>query len=125
MANVLEYFVVGVPAGTVFQSNVQNLCRVIKSTNETKREKFLAEICFITVIAYFEAFCKGHFASLVNICPRLVLELRKNKQNVAIDSCKLIDIEGHVINHLGFIKLCQKTHKLACGMNGSPASRGF
>jgi len=25
----------------------------------------------------------------------------------------------------GFIKLCQKTHKLACGMNGSLESRGF
>lgn len=103
MANVLEYFVGGVPAGTIFQLNVKSLHEAIETTDESKAKKTLAEICFIALIAHFEAFCKDHFASLINICPRLVLVLEKKGQNVLINSCNLIDIKGDVLNHLGFI----------------------
>ena len=59
------------------------------------------ELCLIGLIAYFEAFCKDQFASVVNICPELLLSLRKNGHDVMIDAADLITFEDVAYRALG------------------------
>jgi len=41
------------------------------------------------------------------------------------DHGRYVKVGSRNFSSVNFIEMCQKTHKLACGMNGSPASRGF
>ncbi|MBD3337811.1 MAG: hypothetical protein GF353_01795 [Candidatus Lokiarchaeota archaeon] len=50
------------------------------------------EICFIGLISYFEAFCKDQFATLINICPELISDLKKRGHDVMIDA-------SHTVSH--------------------------
>ena len=72
--NYLDYFSGGVPAGVIFMLDIEKL-RNIADTLEEKEGHLstITEVCFIGLVAYFEAFCKNHFASLLNICPELIM----------------------------------------------------
>jgi len=61
------------------------------------------ELCFIGLMSYFEAFCKDHFASLINIEPSLVVNLKANGQNVDIDGTRAV-IYGEAFRYrIGFV----------------------
>jgi hypothetical protein len=59
------------------------------------------ELCLIGLVAYFEAFCKDQFASVVNICPELLVLLKKNGHDVMIDAADLIAFEDMAYRALG------------------------
>jgi hypothetical protein len=100
----LDHFSGGVPAKVIFEMNVQELSKIIElcSTNESTKEKAL-EVCFIGLISYFEAFMKDHFASIINICPELLNDLKKNGQDTTINSADLLILEHNHINKVGFL----------------------
>jgi hypothetical protein len=100
----LDHFAGGVPAKVIFEMNIADLNRVIELCSAEKRthEKAL-EVCFIALISYFEAFMKDHFASIINICPSLLDELRNNGQDVTINSSDLLLLKENHINRIGFI----------------------
>lgn len=103
MSGSLDYFVGGVPAGAIFQLNINSLSELMKQTNDSRIDRWAFEIYFIALISYFEAFCKDHFASLLNICPTLVDNLKQNGQNVTIGADDIVIHGSEIVRKLGFI----------------------
>ena len=75
--NMLDYFTGGVPAAMVFNLDLLSLQEIMRRYEEsparrTRIRASIAELSFMALTCYFEAFCKNHFASILNICPNLV-----------------------------------------------------
>src|SRR5437870_1452604 len=87
----LDYFSSGVPTGASFRMVLDELREISQSAPDHERPRLdrLQEICFIGLMSYFEAFCKDHFASLINIEPSLVGNLKRAGQNVELDATRL------------------------------------
>jgi hypothetical protein len=101
----LDYFSGGVPAGPSFQMAVSELRKISDSAEESEHRMIsrLHEICFIGLVSYFEAFCKDHFASLLNIEPNLVTNLKQGGQSVEIDATRVL-LYGRDLKHrIGFL----------------------
>jgi len=100
----LDYFSGGVPTAEYFRITLDDL-RAISSLADDRPDEFvrLQELCFVGLMAYFEAFCKDHFASLINIEPRLVFNLKACGQAVDVDSTRLIMFSEGVGHRFGFV----------------------
>lgn len=100
----LEYFAAGVPASEVFRSVLKDICNIsAEFATPEKGIHRLQEICFVGSVSYFEAFCKDHFASLINIEPSLVGRLKAAGQDVTIDASVVAMYGGSVASRLGFL----------------------
>jgi len=102
----LDYFSGGVPTGEYFRLTLGDLREVadLRDADEdwpgTNR---FQQLCFIGAVCYFEAFCKDHFASILNIEPSLVANLKAAGQDTNIDAAHVI-IYGHEIDRrIGFV----------------------
>ena len=101
---MFDYFVGGQPAGTLFKMKVADLHEIVKGTAWPGLSHRVTEVCFIGLMAYFEAFCKDHFASLINICPQLLESFKeRGNHDVTIDSTHLLSIGGDHTKKLGFL----------------------
>ena len=100
----LEYFSGGVPTLEYFRMTLEDVRDISKKdTSPHDGINRLQELCFIGLMSYFEAFCKDHFASLINIEPTLVVNLKTSGQNVDIDSTRVV-IYGEEFKHrIGFV----------------------
>jgi hypothetical protein len=100
----LAYFPGGVPAGVGFRLQVDNI-RELMSAFEGRSiyNDPSVEVCFIALIAYVEGFFKGLFASLVNICPMILQELRAANYPLTIDASELIPFGAAADRALGFV----------------------
>jgi hypothetical protein len=98
----LEYFSGGVPTSEFFRLTLEDVREISKTSLQNGINR-VQELCFIGLMSYFEAFCKDHFASLINIEPSLVVNLKANGQNVDIDSTRAV-IYGEAFTHrIGFV----------------------
>lgn len=61
------------------------------------------EVSYIGLVAYFEAFCKDHFASVLNIEPSLLERLRQQGQDIQVDPTRLLDLGAEWSYRLGFL----------------------
>lgn len=100
-----DFFTGAVPAGLIFKMNVDGLREIIEKapSQEEDAPSNTVEVCFIGLIAYFEAFAKDHFASLVNICPQLLQNLKKAGNDVSIDAVHLLGSGANLQNRMGFV----------------------
>ena len=98
-----DLFPGGVPPGEVFRSNVDDLIALAKGAGNTLIERQLPHLCLIGLHAYFEAFCKDQFATLINIHPELVLNLKKHGHDVSVDASKFLTHEVDPRHSLGFL----------------------
>lgn len=100
----LEYFSGGVPTGEYFRMTLGDLRdALVPSPQVPSPIVNLPELCFIGLISYFEAFCKDHFASLINLEPGLTVNLKRSGQDVSIDSTHVV-LFGSTLNYrLGFL----------------------
>lgn len=99
----LEYFSGGVPTGEFFRLTLSDLRDISLSDNEKNGISRIQQLCFIGLIAYFEAFCKDHFASLLNIEPGLVSNLKTKGQNVEIDATRITLYGQDIQYRIGFL----------------------
>lgn len=100
----LDHFPGGVPAKVIYELNVEELNKIIELSSPSKEtHKKALQVCFIALIAYFEAFMKDHFASIINVCPSLLDMLNKNGQDVTINSADLLLLEHNHMNRIGFL----------------------
>src|SRR5258708_2052260 len=91
----LDYFSGGVPTGGYFRFKLEDLRTLSQSaSDEHGGVASVHELCYIGLFAYFEAFCKDHFASLINIEPALVANLKQRGQNVDVDGARV----GSILN---------------------------
>ena len=101
----LDYFSGGVPAAGYFAMTLDDL-RVISQSEASEKANGISrlqEICFIGLMSYFEAFCKDHFASILNLEPSLLRNLKKAGQNVDLDASTLLLYGGEIVHRLGFL----------------------
>ena len=99
-----DYFSGGLPAGIIFFMSTEELRNLVTNYKKEKgRPNNVAEVSFIALIAYFESFCKNHFASILNICPELIDCLKKTGQDIKVDSTAVINLGKHIHRKLGFI----------------------
>lgn len=102
-----EYFTGCVPNGSIFWMNVKQLREIVEKVDDEDVDEGLGtivEVCFIGLIAYFEAFFKDHFASLINICPQLLLGLKRNSGiDTNIDIVDLLALDDSIMHKLGFL----------------------
>src|SRR5689334_3972624 len=102
----LEYFAGGVPTGEYFRITLKDLREVVdlKDADEqwpgTSR---FQQLCFIGAVCYFEAFCKDHFASLLNIEPALVTNLKTAGQDTTVDAAHVVLYGQEIDYRIGFV----------------------
>ncbi len=99
--NWLEYFSGGVPTGEFFRMTLESLSKTVDRS--AKGLDRVNEVCFIGLVSYFEAFCKDHFASILNIEPTLLVSLRDNGQDTLIDPARLLEFHDQWLIRLGFL----------------------
>jgi len=80
---------------------LEDLAMIVDESS--KRPSRVNEVCYIGLIAYFEAFCKDHFASVLNIEPTLLGALRQQGQDIQIDPTRLIELQEEWPYRLGFL----------------------
>lgn len=97
----LEYFSGGVPTGEFFRMTLEDLTKTINRSSQGLNR--VNEVCFIGLVSYFEAFCKDHFASILNIEPKLLASLRDNGQDTLIDPSRLLEFRDEWSIRLGFL----------------------
>jgi hypothetical protein len=96
----LDYFSGGVPSGEYFRMVVSDLRNLIQEG--PKRERRVCALAVIGLVAYFEAFCKDHFASAVNIVPSLARNLAARGQQTLIDVALVAEDPGVISHQMGF-----------------------
>jgi len=101
--NSLDYFNGGVPALGYFEMQADNLAGLVRSTKKGKLSRLnqVAEVALIGLCAYFESFCKAHFASLINICSEILRNFVERRKNATITLRHVVAIRGEVTTKLG------------------------
>lgn len=99
----LEYFPGGIPAGMMYIMDSTWLDKLVLSIDESITYNRVSEISLIALLAYFESFCKNHFASLINISPALLHDYCKKRPDLAISIPDLLLISDDPKNRLGFL----------------------
>lgn len=98
----VEYFSGGVPTGDYFHMTLDEL-REISASDKSPGINRLQELCFIGLLSYFEAFCKDHFASLINIEPSFVSNMKAAGYDVCLDATHVISYGNVVGCRIGFV----------------------
>jgi plasmid maintenance system antidote protein VapI len=62
----------------------------------------VAEVCLIGLAAFFEAFCKDQFASIINICPETLSRFVAKRNTVTVELADLLLILP-TTSRLGFV----------------------
>jgi hypothetical protein len=99
----LDYSAGGVPTGQFFKMTLDDLRKIIKSSQDRIGINRLNEICFIGLVSYFEAFCKDLFASIINIIPDFVENLKDAGQDVLVDSTRILLYRDEISHKIGFL----------------------
>jgi hypothetical protein len=79
-----------------------DLSMVIDRSNRRTISR-INELCLIGLVSYFEAFCKDHFAFLLNLEPTLLETLRSHGQDTSIDLSDLLLVRDNSFDQLGFL----------------------
>ncbi|MDQ1638751.1 MAG: hypothetical protein QOF62_2090 [Pyrinomonadaceae bacterium] len=100
-----DYFAGAVPAGVIFDMQVYDMRSVarMRPPEGDLRDTPFAELCLIGLVAYFEGFCKNHFASIINICPQLLRELQTRGRDISVSAFHLLDAGDPILPKLGYL----------------------
>ena len=99
-----EYFTGGLPPGPFLDNSLGGIRDLVEASE--KRDDFLCtarELSLIGLVAYFEAFWKNLFSSVVNIHPQPLLHLRKGRGDIRIEVADLLALGPSVWARLGFL----------------------
>jgi hypothetical protein len=103
-ADWADYFHGAVPPGVIFDGQVDDLRGLAVGTSpEVMTTSSVVEISLIGLVAYFEAFCKGHFAALINIYPPLLRRFEARGREVNLRAVDLLNLGEPVISRIGFL----------------------
>ena len=96
------FFPGGVPPCTIFLIYLKNLIQIAEAPQKSENaSSLLPGLCLIGLAAYFEAFCKGQFASIVNILPTTLSNLVKRRPEESIKVKDLLHITEKLDYRLG------------------------
>jgi hypothetical protein len=97
-----DFFAGAVPPLAILDVEIFNL-RFVSDKMEGGVRNPAPEVCLIALVAYFEGFCKNHFAALLNICPRLLRDFHARGRPVEVNACHLLDLDGSILEKIGFL----------------------
>jgi hypothetical protein len=81
----LDFFHGGVPAYQLFRLSLDDLEKLAAMSDDKEGgTSTKAEICFIGLAAYFEAFCKNQFAAILNVCPESLSTFSDKRQDATV-----------------------------------------
>lgn len=99
----LDCFVGGVPAGILFKMSLDDIRELLQSYKEAEFGfGTLNELCLIGLVSYFEAFCKNHFASIINVCPQVLGNFLEKRSDTTVNVRDLLKLEL-LGDQLGFL----------------------
>jgi hypothetical protein len=84
----------------VFEMCLNDLDDALQRATTTGIER-VAGLCFIGLTSYFEAFCKDHAASIVNIAPALIENLRRAGYDTRVDAQRALEFGARYPNKVG------------------------
>jgi hypothetical protein len=93
-----------VPPFIIFSIYVENLEEIVTSPQQSQNtESLVPRLCVIGLLAYFEAFCKGQFASVVNVCPSTLRNFVQRRNDVSIKVKDFLHVTEHLEHRLGSV----------------------
>jgi hypothetical protein len=98
----LDYFSGGVPSGEYFRLMLEHLRDIVNNT-QGRLSLRVTGLAYVGLVGYFEAFCKDHFASIINIVPSSTRNLAARGQDTTIDAVLLVDAQTSLSHQLGFL----------------------
>ncbi len=108
--NWLDFHPGGVPAGIIFDYQVEDASKLLGMCPSGKFEdihstdvdvRVVTEFAFIGLIAYFEGFCKNHTAAIINICPELVRGLAQCGREIKLRPVDILDCSENLPTQFG------------------------
>lgn len=115
----LDYFPGGIPPAQLFKMDYDELRDLVKSTKrQSWHESTFLGLCLIGLVAYFEAFFKNEFGSLINIHPPLLTDFIKKRGDIKVNLTDIITFDYDVSNRIGFILSEQHDFGSAKTING-------
>lgn len=99
----LDLFSGGVPTAPFFFGYTLEGLEQLYLAQSDSSGSHLCELCVIGLVSYFEAFCKDHFASIINIEPSLLKNLSKHGQDISIDPIKALELSNALSFNIGFL----------------------
>jgi hypothetical protein len=102
--DALDYFAGGVPTGGYFEITLRHI-KNISDSDQAKEKGInrLQELCLIGLLSYFEAFCKDHFASIINLESSLITALKNGGQDVSVDARHVTLYGKESESRMGFV----------------------
>jgi hypothetical protein len=98
----LDYFSGGVPDGEYFRMKLEHLRKLVDPAKD-EVPSILIEVCYIGLVSYFEAFCKDHFAAIINILPTTAIRLRDKGHDTLVDVAVLLRTKADLTSQIGFL----------------------
>lgn len=101
-----DMFPGGVPGWLIFGAQVQDIRTLLTASLpidlDLALDRTLAEIAFIGLVAHFEGLVRYHFASLINVCPRLLIGYseRMPTSTVSLQDIALLETLNGSIGYL-------------------------
>ena len=88
----------------MFMLFIRNLVEIAEAPQKSENASFTVPgLCLIGLVAYFEAFCKGQFASIVNVCSMTLTNLVKRRAEVSVSVKDLLHITEKLEYRLGSV----------------------
>lgn len=97
----LDYFPCQAPPGALFKSRTNDL-RGIAELSRTNQNLEILELIKIGLTAYFEAFCKDQFGSMICLAPTLIKNLSVAGKDTTLDASLMVDDFHEFNRQIGF-----------------------
>lgn len=97
----LEYFPCQAPPAALFKSRINDL-RGIAHLGEANHSSEILELVKIGLTAYFEAFCKDQFGSMICLAPSLIKNLAAAGHDTSLDASWMVDNPQEFEHQIGF-----------------------
>lgn len=97
----LEYFPCQAPPAALFKSRINDL-RGIANLGGVNHSSEILELVKIGLTAYFEAFCKDQFGSMICLSPSLIKNLAVAGHDTFVDAALMVDDPQEFERQVGF-----------------------
>jgi hypothetical protein len=97
-----EFYPGGEPPLYYFYGQVQEIQRLAAGPSTSEATSVgIMRLCLIGLASHFEAFCKAHFAAVVNIHPPVLKEFAEKRQDVALRLTEILQVLPDMNHRIG------------------------
>lgn len=97
-----EFYPGGEPPLYYFYGQVQEIQRLASDPSESETASAgILRLCLIGLASHFEAFCKAHFAAVINIHPPVLKEFVKQRQDFALKLKEVLQVLPDINHRIG------------------------